>query len=216
MVEITRRSAKQSTEVLIAADAYDYVTFGFRQQPQTSSESSFELVSPSSGLQDSTSLATTTPSKLDETEGFEEIDRRDLDLQSISSTETEPTTIVENVRSQEPEEVKTPTATIEKEAPSDFEFVEVSSDLALVGQPKEEQSTVKASPAIVEIKITAEEPSSMTSSLSDAGQPPKFRLGLAPSTFRCGRAAQLKCIVTALPTPEIRWLVDGDPIVSGP
>ena len=266
MVEITKRSAKQSTEVLVSTDAYDYVTFGFRQKPQTSSESSFEMVSPSSGMQDSTTLETTTPtttpSKMDEieTDSFEQVDNKDVDLQSISSTETEPTTIVENVPVDQQasktiiqqEEVQTPTATVksqvavdqvieteqqqslikeevsieqpESRPPSDFEmvaptaeieseFVEVSKD---DGQIVEQQpQSVQPTKIIVEVNVGAEDPSSMTSSLSDAGQPPKFRLGLAPSTLRCGRSAQLKCIVTGLPTPEVSWFVDGDQVISG-
>jgi hypothetical protein len=60
-VEITRKEPKERTEVLIAADAYDFVTLGFKQQPQTSaaeqqpapekregSDSSFEMVEAAS------------------------------------------------------------------------------------------------------------------------------------------------------------------------
>jgi hypothetical protein len=270
IIEITRRPSKQSTEVLIATDAYDFANFGARQQP-TSSDSSFELVSPSSGQPDSSTLITTpttTPSKLEE-EGFVEVE---MDLQSVSSTETEPTTIVENVpqtQQQEALEVGTPTDEVpseqkveqqqpkepvqaeiqpeqqqqkikeESQISGDFELIQPVDIQEIDAQIKQQQQEVgeaqavkesaepsskapteQPKPAILEsqteVNVHAEfEPSSLTSSLSDAGQAPKFRLALAPTTFRCGRAAQLKCIVTGLPNPDVRWFVDGDQIVNG-
>lgn len=241
VVEIAKRSEKQSTEVLIAADAYDFATFGFRQQPHTSSESSFELVSPSSGLQDSTTLASTTPEittpfKFEETEGFVEIDQRELDIRSVSSTETEPT-VLEKVSQREQQALEAPETPIIKQATrsgreqkdeqqqqqTSSEDFKLQNDFELIppgiGDQKQQQqeSVVAILNTQAEVNIQIEiEPSSLTSSLSDAGQPPTFRLGLSPSIFRCGRPAQLKCIVTGLPTPEVRWFVDGDPIVTEP
>ncbi|KAI6211373.1 Immunoglobulin I-set domain protein [Aphelenchoides besseyi] len=69
----------------------------------------------------------------------------------------------------------------------------------------------KPAPPIIE---QTEEASSLTISLSDGGQAPRFRLGLANATFRNGRAAQLKCIVIGIPNPEVRWYVDGDVITE--
>lgn len=58
-----------------------------------------------------------------------------------------------------------------------------------------------------------EDESSTTSSL-DQGQPPIFYEHLYNTEFVVGKKAQLKCVVTGTPTPEIAWFVDDNQITN--
>jgi hypothetical protein len=52
------------------------------------------------------------------------------------------------------------------------------------------------------------------SSSAIPGQPPRFFKQLTDQTVSAGSSAQLKCIVSGTPIPNMRWFVDGDAIAS--
>lgn len=66
--------------------------------------------------------------------------------------------------------------------------------------------------ALLEIDFPEDELS--TASSLDQSQPPVFHDHLNNTEFIVGEKAQLKCVVTGVPTPEISWFVDEDKIIN--
>ncbi|KIH66616.1 immunoglobulin I-set domain protein, partial [Ancylostoma duodenale] len=97
-------------------------------------------------------------------------------------------------------------------------FVEVDANcpdqsveiLATVNAPLEEKIDSKRpfSPDVAEVSV-----SEITeSSLATGQQQPRFFRELKDCSTVVGKTVQFKCIVSGLPTPEVKWYVDGDVI----
>ncbi|RCN39029.1 immunoglobulin I-set domain protein [Ancylostoma caninum] len=82
--------------------------------------------------------------------------------------------------------------------------------LATVNAPVEEKIDSKRpfSPDVAEVSV-----SEITeSSLATGQQQPRFFRELKDCSTVVGKTVQFKCIVSGLPTPEVKWYVDGDVI----
>ncbi|EYB85418.1 hypothetical protein Y032_0298g1745 [Ancylostoma ceylanicum] len=96
-------------------------------------------------------------------------------------------------------------------------FVEVDANcpdqsveiLATVNAPVEEKIDSKRpfSPDVAEVSESITE-----SSLATGQQPPRFFRELKDCSTVVGKTVQFKCIVSGMPTPEVKWYVDGDVI----